>query len=587
MAVNTSDLTALELPSPANAGTGLTDVINQAAENLYNYEQDTNRLARGVATGTVVDIKDSTRRKNIPVAASIDTWEEPLSPYGASYPHNSVYQTPNGLIQEFDDTPNNVRYHRYHPSGTYTEVDANGTEVRKIVGDNFYIIENNGYIFIGGEANITISGKCNIMVMNDCNLQVDGKLDAVVKNDINLSSSGSLNLNVKETFKIKADEVILETNKFSHNNVGDMKVKSATVNMQAENIDTAVSESYKLSTKNHNVTASENSFLNAVDINNTASGKIAQQASGKISLNSGDVVLGNGGTVNINAGSLKATTTAKETQGNNLYPVSTAGPASPDSATAALSAVPQDPALTGFVIPANRANPDRSPRPALGQISNRVIRSGIENDDGTRSSVPLYPGYNTSPPYVPDSSLRVPDNISRVESTPVDSSAILNKVGFSGEEQLSKYIKLKDVTTNAIFGHRLKAQAGLTEGQIAANLQALSVNVLDRMVEKYGRGSFIITSAFRPGNQAKGGQGLSQHGFGQAVDIQFPTLPSSEYAARAQELLSVIPFDQLLLEYQSTGSGRPWIHISFSNQGNRRQYFTMFNHQRTTPIMTA
>jgi hypothetical protein len=587
MAINTRDQIAQELPN-SNITVGITD--NTAADSVYNYEQDTNRLARGETVGTVVDVKDATRRTAIQTALSIDTWDEPLSPYAANYPHNNVYQTPNGLVQEFDDTPNNMRYHRYHPSGTYTETDVNGTEVRKIVGDNFYIVERNGYIFIGGEANITVSGKCNIMVMSDCNLQVEGKLDAVVKNDINMTTSGNFNLNVKETFKVRADDFVLETVKYNHTNVGEMKVKSSGINTQADNIDTTVTDNFKLTTKNHNVTASENSFLSAVDINNTSSGKIVQQASGKISLNSSDVVLGNGGTVNINAGSLKATTTAKETQGGNFYPVSTSGPASPDSAAAASGAVAVDPALTGFIIPADRSNPDRTPRPALPQVSNRVVRAGIENDDGNRSSVPLYPGYNSSAPYTNSSQQFIaPAGLSPLPTlSPTGSdNDYSSETRFTGQEQLTKYIKLRDVSTNAVFGHMVRSQAGLTAGQIVTNLQHLSLNVLDRIVEKYGRGSFIITSGFRPEAQARGGSGVSQHGLGQAVDIQFPSLSNSDYATRAQELIEVISFDQLLLEYQTTGSGRPWIHISYKPQGNRRQYFTMMNHQRVSAIQTA
>jgi hypothetical protein len=577
MAINSSDLVVQELPTQSAAGTGLTDTVGAAAEALYNYEQDTNRLARGNPTGTVVDMKDSTRRRNIPVASSIDTWDEPLSPYAASYPHNNVYQTPNGLIQEFDDTPNNIRYHRYHPSGTYTEVDANGTEVRKIVGDNFYIIENNGYIFIGGEANITVSGKCNIIVMNDCNLQIDGKLDAVVKNDINLTSSGNFNLNVKETFKIKADNMVVETNKHSHKNVGPSVIETDTLDTKVIGAHTAKADTFGLKTDGTTTFNAAGEF---------------QVSASKLSVET-DLHVKNSVFVETEVNSPLFKGVARYAQyavTAGGAPTGTASPTSSDRTAPTVNNVvvgaPAAAATTGFLPPANRSNPDRSARPPLSQVANRVIRAGIENDDGARPSVPLYPGYNTAPPYVP-SDQPAPGNIDRVETIPVDDSAIIDRVGFTGEEQLSSYVKLKDVSTNAIFGHRVRAQAGLTEGQIVSNLQALSINVLDKLVEKYGKGSFVITSAFRPATQARGGQGISQHGFGQAVDIQFPTLPNSEYAARAQELLSVIPFDQLLLEYQSTGSGRPWIHISFNKQGNRRQYFTMFNHQRSTPIMIA
>lgn len=578
MAINTSDLVALELPSAAATSTGLTDTVSSVAENLYNYEQDTNRLARGVAAGTVVDIKDSTRRTNIPVASSIDTWEEPLSPFGANYPHNNVYQTPNGLIQEFDDTPNNIRYHRYHPSGTYTEVDANGTEVRKIVGDNFYIIENNGYIFIGGEANITISGKCNIMVMNDCNLQVDGKLDAVVKNDINLTSSGNFNLNVKETFKVKADSMVVETNKFNHKNVGPAVFETDTFDTTVASTQTAKAGSYGLKTDT-------TTTFNAGGEYQVTASKVAMQT---------DLHVKNSVFVETEVNSPLFKGVARYAQYAVTAGSAPGGTSSPTDSNRTAPTIdnivvpePAVPAATGFVVPATRANPSSVRNPPMSQATNRVIRAGIENDDGARPTAQLYPGYNSPAPYIPDSSLTVPDGISRVELVPVDSSDIINKVGFSGEEQLSKYVKLKDVTTNAVFGHRLRGQAGLTEGQIAANLQALAVNVIDRLVEKYGRGAFTITSAFRPSAQARGGVNPSQHGLGQAIDIQFTSLSNGEYAKRAEELLSVIPFDQLLLEYQSTGSGRPWIHISFIGQGNKRQFFTMYNHQRVTPIQVA
>lgn len=576
MAVNTRDQTAQELPA-SSLSLGITDVEGTAAQNLYNYEQDTNRLARGVAAGTVVDVKDSTRRKNIPVASSIDTWDEPLSPFGASYPHNNVYQTPNGLIQEFDDTPNNERYHRYHPSGSYTETDVNGTEVRKIVGDNFYIIENNGYIFIGGEANITISGKCNIMVMNDCNLQVDGKLDAVVKNDINLTSSGNFNLNVKETFKVKADSMILETTKFNHKNIGAAVIETDTLDTKVVGAHTAKASTYGLKTDG-------TTTFNAGSEFQVTSSKLAVQT---------DLHVKNSVFVESEVHSPLFKGVARYAQ----YAV-TAGSA-PNGAAVATdpnrtaptinNVVVTDPTAvlnTGFIIPANRSNPNRTGNPPIGQNTNRIIRAGVENDGGTRSSTQLYPGYNSSTPYIPQSSLQAPEGIVRVAPDNV-TSTFIGQTNFTGEEQISKYAKLKDLSTNAIFGHKVRAQGGLTEGQIVSNLQNVAVNVIDRLAEKYGRGSFIITSGFRPEAQSRGGQGLSQHGLGQAVDIQFPTLATSEYAARAQELLSIVSFDQLLLEYQSTGSGRPWIHISFTTQGNRRQYFTMFNHQRTTPIQTA
>jgi len=594
MAIDPRLLLSQNMPNNTQPGITDADINSQAATDIYSYEQDTNRLARGNPEGTAIVTRDSTRRQNIATALAIDTWDEPVSAYGASYPHNHVYQTPNGLIQEFDDTPNNIRYHRYHPAGTYVEVDSNGTEVRKIVGDNYYIIERNGYIYIGGQASITVDGPCNILVTNDVKLQVDGKLDGVVKNDINLTTSGNFNLNVKETFKIRAEELIIETKKYDHKNVGSHVTETNTMDVKVE-------ETHTENAKNFNLKVDEQTLFNS-----GADYQIKTDAK---------YVLKSGGETQIDASKV-AVKTDMHLQ-NNLYvesevhsplykgtvqyamfagsagraPLGAPSPVSPSPTAPSvdIEAPPAAPAatevqLTGLVIPGARAFPDRTPRPALTQNVNRYMRAAVENDGGGRAGSALYPGYNASAPYAGPSSS--PGLSAPSSSVPIDqvSSQFINNDYFTGEEQLSKYVKLKDVSTHAVFGHRVRAQAGLTEGQIVANLQSLAVNVIDRIAEQYGRGSFIITSGFRPEAQARGGSSTSQHGLGQAIDIQFTNLPNNGYADRAQELLNIIPFDQFILEYQTTGTGRPWLHISFAQDRCRRQYFTMMNHQRTSEI---
>jgi hypothetical protein len=51
----------------------------------------------------------------------------------------------------------------------------------------------------------------------------------------------------------------------------------------------------------------------------------------------------------------------------------------------------------------------------------------------------------------------------------------------------------------------------------------------------------------------------------------------SEYFQIAQVIKDLVPYDQLLLEYKTTGSGLPWIHISFNKAGNRKQVLTFLN----------
>lgn len=190
--------------------TGFRDPNNKYPLAGYIGEPDTNRLARGIIDGTIVENKDKNRRLTVTKALGEGSWDQPLSTYGAKYPFNKVLETEAGHIQEFDDTPGYERIHTYHRSGTFSEIDPNGTQINYIAGDNFLIMERNGCISIAGECNITIEGNANILAKSTANVEVIGNanvdvggngtvriaktLDAVVGQDINLKAVGNFNL---------------------------------------------------------------------------------------------------------------------------------------------------------------------------------------------------------------------------------------------------------------------------------------------------------------------------------------------------------------------------------------------------------
>lgn len=100
--------------------------------------------------------------------------------------------------------------------------------------------------------------------------------------------------------------------------------------------------------------------------------------------------------------------------------------------------------------------------------------------------------------------------------------------------------------------HNVIAQKGLTVPQIVTNLANLAQNIWEPLKARYP--DAFITNSFREG------ENQSQHGTGQAMDIQFHRLASSEYLARATWMRDNLPFDQLLLECHT--SGALWIHVS-------------------------
>lgn len=175
-------------------------------------EPDTNRLARSIQKQTAIEFKDAIRSKAIPSANGEPSWEQPLSPFGGMYPYAKVYESESGHLLTIDDTPNNETYGWYHRAGTFTDVDANGTQVNKIVGDGYLIIDRNGSIFITGRANLTVGNSVNILVQGTADVQVNGTATVNLKNNADIGVGGNLNIAVRGDLDIQAG--------------GDIKLKS-------------------------------------------------------------------------------------------------------------------------------------------------------------------------------------------------------------------------------------------------------------------------------------------------------------------------------------------------------------------------
>lgn len=187
---------------------------------LYLNEPDTNKLARHEDIKKTIVYKKELAREKAVLTAAGKTWDQAHIPYNASYPYNHVFMTESGHIMEFDDTQYSERVHIYHKSGTFIEIDANGTQVNRIVGDNYEILERNGHVYIKGTMDVTIDGDHNVKVNNAMNLEVVG--------NVNMKVTGNMNVDVAGTYNLKASGINLETH------TGPMNIKSAnSVNVQS------------------------------------------------------------------------------------------------------------------------------------------------------------------------------------------------------------------------------------------------------------------------------------------------------------------------------------------------------------------
>ena len=91
-------------------------------------------------------------------------WDEPESPYNATYPYNHVYESEGGHLREMDDTPDAERIHERHASGTGYEVGPDGTKVTRVHKDNYTIISGDEYTHIQGTNRHTTDGGVRVRV---------------------------------------------------------------------------------------------------------------------------------------------------------------------------------------------------------------------------------------------------------------------------------------------------------------------------------------------------------------------------------------------------------------------------------------
>jgi len=195
-----------------NGQLGFKDPNGKYPLQTHLNEPDTNRLARHQKIkDTIVYFKECAEHKGVEIANGGGTWDQAKTPYNASYPFNNVFQSESGHVQEWDDTPGKERIHTYHKTGTFWEVDHNGTLVRRTVGDDYQILERNGYVHVIGNAHVCVEGAKTLLVNNTLDIEVMGttvinvhdSATIATADDLNLSVGGNINLDCSGDLRFK------------------------------------------------------------------------------------------------------------------------------------------------------------------------------------------------------------------------------------------------------------------------------------------------------------------------------------------------------------------------------------------------
>jgi hypothetical protein len=131
------------------------------------------------------------------------TWYEPDSQAKNSvHPHNKGFYSDSGHFVEMDDTPEYERIRIQHRIGNYTEIQSDGTEIHKIIGDNYEIVVKNNHVLVKGHCSVTIQGDSKLSVegnvyqnvLGNVYQNVEGEMDCVVSGEVNLTSEKDINI---------------------------------------------------------------------------------------------------------------------------------------------------------------------------------------------------------------------------------------------------------------------------------------------------------------------------------------------------------------------------------------------------------
>lgn len=208
---------------------------SDAPRNTRNFKIE----ETGVMSKTVAQVQ------NIEIAGG-GKWSQPKTPYDAKYPYSNSFNSEGGHLVEMDNTAGKERLNIYHKSGTYTEMNPDGSVTNRIRGDNFTIMEKSGAIIIKGACAITVDGNAYVKINNALTVDVSGTATVNILNNANLNVSGALNISVVDSLNIQASAINMEAY------MGDICLKAAgNIYTRAErNVEVTTGNNVNIDTKN-------------------------------------------------------------------------------------------------------------------------------------------------------------------------------------------------------------------------------------------------------------------------------------------------------------------------------------------------
>ena len=144
---------------------------------------------------------------------------------------------------------------------------------------------------------------------------------------------------------------------------------------------------------------------------------------------------------------------------------------------------------------------------------------------------------------------------------------------------LTENFSLKELTSSQTAERKGIDNTPSTEHQ--ENLKRLCETVLQRIRDHFGQ-VVSVSSGYRSVDLcvAIGSSTKSQHARGEAADFEIFGISNKELADWINENLT---YDQLILEYwKESDPNSGWVHCSYTNGSNRKQYLRAYKENGST-----
>lgn len=181
-----------------------TKVVDDKVENLKH-------------VNTKEIFTDNTKKRAVD-----EEWTFPVSPAKPVYPYNKSMTTESGHIIEVDDTLGAERLAIEHRSGTFHEIHPDGSEVTRIVNDNYTVVAKDDKLIVGGNVDVSVengnvriavaTGNADIYVAGNADLMVDKNVTATVGENVTATVGGNLQADITGTTDVTSAGKITVTN---------------------------------------------------------------------------------------------------------------------------------------------------------------------------------------------------------------------------------------------------------------------------------------------------------------------------------------------------------------------------------------